>query len=59
MQVKLSPRTRTAIYVSGVLGTPVVAYLFLKGYIGKEEVGLWASLQTAAFGLAALNVKGK
>lgn len=48
-------RVRAALYVLTAIGTPVVAYLNAKGYIGSLEVGLWSAEVAAASGLAALN----
>ena len=55
MTVNLSRRTRIAIYVANVLGTPVVAYAHARGWIGDLEVGLWSTEVAAAFVLAGLN----
>jgi len=56
MRINLPNKARAIIYVLTALGTPVVAYLFVKGYIGKEEIALFGALVTAVNGMAALNV---
>jgi hypothetical protein len=48
-------KVRAAIYVANLIGTPVVAYLLAKGYIGNLELSLWGAEATAAFALAGLN----
>lgn len=55
--MKLNPprRVRAAIYVTNMVGTPVIAYALAKGWIGPLEVTLWGAEVTAAFGLAGLN----
>jgi hypothetical protein len=46
---------RAALYVLTAVGTPIAAYLNLKGYIGDPEMVLWAAEVTVVNGLAALN----
>jgi hypothetical protein len=48
-------RARAAAYLVTALGTPVVAYLNVKGYLGDPEMVLWAAEVTVVNGLAALN----
>lgn len=48
-------RIRAALYIFTALGTPLVAYLALKGYIGDPELALWGAEVTVVNGLAALN----
>ena len=48
-------RVRAALYLITAIGTPVAAYLKVKGYIGDEELALWAAEVTVVNGLAALN----
>ncbi len=48
-------RVRAALYIITALGTPLAAYLKVKGYVGDEELALWAAEVTVVNGLAALN----
>ena len=48
-------RVRAALYVLTALGTPIAAYLKLKGYIGDAELALWGAEVTIVNSLAALN----
>ena len=48
-------RIRAALYLLTAVGTPIAAYLKVKGYIGDEELALWAAEVTVVNGLAALN----
>lgn len=48
-------RVRAALYVLTAVGTPVVAYLNVKGVLGDPELVLWAAEVTVVNGLAALN----
>jgi hypothetical protein len=57
MRVNPSKRVRAAIYVANVLGAPLVAYAFAKGWIGELEVTLYGSEVSAAFLLAGLNTQ--
>ena len=52
-------RVRAAIYIGNVIGTPLIAYAFAKGWIGELEVTLWGSEVAAAFLLAGLNLPPK
>jgi len=54
MQLNIDPRIRASLYLFATLGTPVIAYLFIKGIIGEAEVGLWAALNSAITAMAAL-----
>lgn len=56
MNLNLPNKVRAALYVLTALGTPIVAYLFAKGFIGEIEVALWAAEVTAVNAMAALNV---
>jgi hypothetical protein len=50
------PRSvRAALYVLTAVGTPIVAYLNVRGWIGDPEMVLWAAEVTVVNGLAALN----
>lgn len=59
MKLNVPPKVRAALYVLTALGTPLIAYLFAKGFIGELEVTLWAAEVTAVNALAALNVSDK
>jgi hypothetical protein len=48
-------RVRALLYVLTAVGTPVAAYLNVKGYIGDPEMVLWAAEVTVVGGLAAFN----
>lgn len=48
-------RVRVALYVSTLVGTPIVAYLNARGLIGDLEVILWSAEVAVVTGLAALN----
>lgn len=50
-------RVRALLYVATAVGTPVVAYLNVKGWIGDPEMVLWAAEVTVVNGLAALNTQ--
>lgn len=55
--MRLNPpkKVRQLIYVVTAVGTPVVAYLLVKGVIGEAEVVFWGALSTVVNGMAALN----
>lgn len=55
MNLNLPAKVRRALYAFTVLGTPVVAYLQVKGLIGDPEAVLWAAEVTVVSALAALN----
>ncbi len=59
MTLNLPPKVRMALYLLTVVGTPVIAYLFAKRYIGELEVTLWAAEVVAVSGIAAFNVDMK
>ena len=59
MKLNLPPKARIALYVLTLIGTPVVAYLFAKHYIGETEVTLWAAEVMVVNALAAFNVTDK
>lgn len=50
----ISARTRQIIYVVTAIGTPIVAWLNLRGWIGDDVVGLWSAEVAVVGGLAAL-----
>ena len=56
MDINPSPRIRQALYVLTAVGTPVVAYLLVKGLIGEAEVALWSAEVTVVSLLAGFNV---
>lgn len=56
MTINLPYKVRAAIYILIVLGTPLIAYLRVRGFIGDNEVVLWGAYVTAAGTLAAVNV---
>jgi hypothetical protein len=49
-------KVRAALYIFTAVGTPLVAYLKVKGLIGDPELVLWAAEVTVVNGIAALNV---
>lgn len=57
MTLNIPYKGRAALYIITAIGTPIVAYLFAKGFIGTLEVSLWAAEVTAVSALAGLNVK--
>lgn len=50
----ISARTRQIIYVVTAIGTPIVAWLNARGWIGDLEVSLWSAEVAVVGGLAAL-----
>lgn len=56
MRLDISPRTRQVVYVITAVGTPLVAYLSLRGFIGPNEVALWAAEVSVVSIMAGLNV---
>ena len=56
MNLNLPSKYRKIIYVITAVGSPIVAYLALKGIIGDVEVSLWTAEVTVAAALAAFNV---
>lgn len=59
MTINLPPKVRLAIYVLAGVGQIIIAYAKVKGYIGQDEVNLFAALSVFAFSLAAINVDTK
>ncbi|MBU2693866.1 hypothetical protein [Pimelobacter sp. 30-1] len=55
MTINLPARIRRALYVLTAAGTPVVAYLQVKGLIGEPEMVLWAAEVTVVSALAGLH----
>lgn len=56
MKLNLPPKVRASLYVVTAVGTPAIAYLFAKHYIGEVEVSFWAAEVAVVNVLAALNV---
>jgi hypothetical protein len=48
-------KVRATLYVITAVGTPFVAYLAAKGFIGDLEVVLWSAEVTVVSALAAFN----
>lgn len=57
MTPNVPPRVRLVIYIVNVIGTPLVAYANVKGWLGDQEAALWSAEVAAAFALAGLNVR--
>lgn len=55
MNINLPPKVRKVAYAFTALGTPVVAYLQIKGILGDAEAGLWAAEVTVVSILATFN----
>lgn len=55
MTFTINPYVRALLYVVTALGTPVVAYLFAKGYLGTLEVTLWSAEVTVVSTMAAFH----
>lgn len=58
MKINLPARARRIAYAVTALGTPVVAYLQVKGIIGDAETVLWAAEVTVVSALAGFNTTG-
>lgn len=56
MNINPPRQLRIALYVLVMLGTPIVAYLQVKGIIGAPEIALWTALTSAVALMAGLNV---
>lgn len=56
MKIKLPYKVRATLYVLTALGTPFVAYLLAKGFIGELEVALWSAEVAVVSAIAAFNV---
>ena len=56
MQLNFPYKVRAGIYISNVIGSPVVAFLLDKHIIDASVAALWATEVAAAFLLAGLNV---
>ncbi|WP_418060821.1 hypothetical protein [Pimelobacter simplex] len=55
MKLTLPAKVRRSLYALTALGTPVVAYLQVKGIIGDAETVLWAAEVTVVSALAGFN----
>ena len=55
MTLNVPYKMRAGLYVFTALGTPVMAYLLARGFIGELELGLWSAEVTVVTTLAALN----
>lgn len=51
--INIPAKVRFLIYLLTAIGTPVVGYLKVKGYIGDPELALWAAEVTVSNTLAA------
>lgn len=51
-----SSRVRKALYIITAIGSPIIAYVALKGYVGEAEVALWTALVSVVSALAGFNV---
>jgi len=59
MTLNPPPKVRATIYAVTALGTPLIAYLLVKGIVGEAEVALWSAEVTVAAAMAGLNVSTK
>lgn len=55
MTINVPYKIRAGLYILTALGTPLVAYLSAKHYIGDLEVVLWSAEVTVVSVLAAFN----
>lgn len=56
MRFNPSSKVRALLYALTAIGTPLVAYLAAKGYLGDLEVQFWSAEVTVVSAMAALNV---
>lgn len=56
MKLNLPYRVRVVAYIATAIGTPIIAYLNARHFIGSLEVALWSAEVAVVGGLAALNV---
>lgn len=56
MNISIPERIRGGIYITGILGQPVMVYLVDKGIFGTPEMTLWGALCAAAFLIARINL---
>lgn len=54
-----NPQIRKIIYIVSGLGSLIVGYAQVKGYIGTDEVALWSGITALVNGLSAINVSNK
>lgn len=59
MTLNPPPKVRALMYVFVTLGSPVMGYLLVKGFVGEAEMSLWTGVSTVVAGMAALNVSKK
>lgn len=55
MKLNLPPKVRATLYVLTVIGTPIIAFLNVEGYINEAVVNLWFAETTVIAMLAAFN----
>ncbi|WP_418061800.1 hypothetical protein [Pimelobacter simplex] len=55
MKLSLPTKVRRALYVLTAAGTPIVAYLQVKGLVGEPEMVLWAAEVTVVSTIAGLH----
>jgi hypothetical protein len=55
MTLNVPYKIRAGLYILTALGTPLIAYLAAKNYIGDLEVVLWSAEVTVVSAMAALN----
>lgn len=55
MTINIPYKVRAALYILTAVGTPVMLYLFAKGFVGELELTLWSAEITAVSALAAFN----
>lgn len=55
MTLNVPYRVRARSYVFTAIGSPIVAYLLAKGFIGDLELALWSAEVTVVTALAAFN----
>lgn len=55
MNLNIPAKARRTLYAVTALGTPVIAYLQVKGIIGDAETVLWAAEVTVVSALAGFN----
>lgn len=57
MTLNVPYKVRAALYVFTAVGSPVMAYLLAKGFVGELEMVLWSAEVTAVAALAAFNTE--
>lgn len=56
MNLNPTPKIRLVLYIVTAVGTPLMAYLVAKGFMGELEMALWSAEVTVVSAMAALNV---